>query len=67
MLRRVVPTPLAEHWQGDTLDEAREIWRRLFRDHPQSGPVSAGVLKRMIGELGQSAEPKVAPDCGDLT
>jgi hypothetical protein len=64
--RRVVPTPLAERWKGETLDEARETWRRLFREHPQSGPLPTEVLK-MIGELGQSAEPKIAPDSGGIT
>ena len=59
--RRVVPTPLAERWRGETLEEAREIWRRLFREHPQSGPLSAEVWKRLIGEPGPTAEPSDAP------
>ena len=62
--RRVIPTPLAERWQGETIEGAREIWQRLFREHPQSGPLSAEVWTRLIGEPGQSAEPGVAGDRG---
>ncbi len=62
--RRVVPTPLAERWQGETLEEAREIWRQFFREHPQSGPLPEEVWKRLIGEPRQGAEQDVAGDRG---
>jgi predicted RNA-binding Zn-ribbon protein involved in translation (DUF1610 family) len=48
--RRVVPTSLAERWNGMTLEEAREIWHRLFREHPQSDPLSAEIWRRFVGE-----------------
>jgi hypothetical protein len=62
--RRVIPTLLAERWHGETLDEARETWRRLFRGHPQGGPLPAEAWKRLVGEPGQSAAPGAAADGG---
>ncbi len=55
--RRVMPTPLAERWQGETLAEAWETWRRMFREHTQSGPLPAEVSERLVREPGRGAEP----------
>jgi hypothetical protein len=60
--RRIVPTPLAERWQGETMDEARDAWQRWFREHPQSGPLSAEVWRRLIVKPGQSAELDAPPN-----
>lgn len=58
---RVIPTFLAERWNDRPLEEARAAWRLLFREHPQSGPLSPELLRRLLGEPGQIGPNRIEP------
>ena len=38
------PAHLAERWEGMTVEEAEEEWKRVYRDHPYDANPAGMVL-----------------------
>ncbi len=43
-MRATIPAHLAERWEGMTVEEAEEKWKRVYRDHPYDANPAGMVL-----------------------
>ncbi len=41
-----IPAHLAERWEGMTVEEAEEKWKRVYRDHPYNAEPAGMVLSK---------------------